>query len=277
MKLVIDQNSFRLPDLALKNHLSASIINIAVVTDTALFEMLKGSDPVYAATRSCEVLREFPDQVVVTAGTGELIRQEIAGKAPISAPEDPKLTADFRALLREIKKHADGARADFPLDPAVLQPVITTARAQRIDSPLHKTSLIGAVDVLRKQVPEQLRRDARQQQLTRPLYEFIYLGSFTVFRDIMAKKGVTEETAKELFLDYSLCARLVMLYQLSIVGWFASSGAASLDEPAATNDFLDVDYVTMATYFDGLISKEKRVNALYARAKTFFEYPRQAP
>src|SRR5690606_851237 len=126
--------------------------------------------------------------------------------------------ADFRAFLREIKKHADGSRVDFPLDPAVLQPVITTARAQRIDTPLHKTSLIRAVDVLRKQVPEPIRSDARKQQLTRPLYEFIYLSSFTAFRDIMAKEGVSEEVAKELFLNYSLCARLVMLYELSLVG-----------------------------------------------------------
>ncbi len=275
MKLVIDQNSFRLPDLALKTHLSASPDNVAVVTDTALFEMLKGTDPVYAAKRSSEVLKDFPQQAIVTAGTGELIREEIASKKPIESATDARLTAELRALLAEIKGFSEGKRTTFPLEVGVVQKQVAVARAQRIDTPLHKTTLVGAVGVLRKQLPEALRADARNGRMTDALYEFIYLSSFVAYRDAMATKGLSEEQAKELFFAYALGARLVMMYQLSIFGWFESHGAESLKDAAATNDFLDVDYVTLATYYDGILSKESRVNELYARAKVFFEYSRQ--
>jgi hypothetical protein len=51
---------------------------MAVLTDTAVFEMLKGSAPTYVATKSLEVLSRFPDQVIVTDGTGVLMRKELA-------------------------------------------------------------------------------------------------------------------------------------------------------------------------------------------------------
>ncbi|MBL9186768.1 MAG: hypothetical protein JNK23_04770 [Opitutaceae bacterium] len=274
MHLVIDQNSFRLPDLALNTHLSASPDNVAVVTDTALFEMLKGSDPVYAATRSFEVLKDFPEQAVVTAGTGELIRQEIDTKKLIETATDVRLTGELRKLLVEIKKFTDGKRATFPLEAAEIQKQLAIVRPQRIDTPLHKTALVGAVGALRKQLPEALRADARNGRMTDALYEFIYLTSFVAYRDAMATRGLSEEEAKELFLGYALGARLVMMYQLSIFGWFESNGAESLKDTAATNEFLDVDYVTMATYYDGILSKEARVNELYALAKLFFEFSR---
>jgi len=131
------------------------------------------------------------------------------------------------------------------------------------------------VGVLRKQLPEALRADARKGQMTNALYKFIYLSSFIAYRDAMLLKGLNEEETKELFLAYTLGARFVMMYQLSIFGWFESHGAESLKEAAASNDFLDVDYVTLATYYDGILSKESRVNELYARAKVFFEFPQR--
>lgn len=185
------------------------------------------------------------------------------------------MTSELRALLTEVKKFSGGQRATFPLEAAAIQKEIATARAQRIDTPLHKTSLVGAVGVLRKQLPEALRADARKGQMTNALYEFIYLSSFIAYRDAMLLKGLNEEETKELFLAYTLGARFVMMYQLSIFGWFESHGAESLKEAAASNDFLDVDYVTLATYYDGILSKESRVNELYARAKVFFEFPQR--
>jgi len=53
--------------------------------------------------------------------------------------------------------------------------------------------------------------------------------------------------------------------------WFETHGADSLSKEAVTNQFIDNDYVVSATYFDGILSEEKRVNALYAKMKDMLE------
>ncbi len=75
VKTVVDQNCLGRPEL--RAYLEASKENEAVVTDMAIFEMLKGSDPTWGAKRRLEIASDFPDQVFCTAGTGELMRREI--------------------------------------------------------------------------------------------------------------------------------------------------------------------------------------------------------
>jgi hypothetical protein len=79
------------------------------------------------------------------------------------------------------------------------------------------------------------------------------------------------ETVQQLYLDYCLTARISMVGLLFAIQWFQTGGADSLKKEAATNQFIDNDYVACATYFDGILSQEARVNDLYGRLKALLE------
>ena len=59
MKTVVDQNCLGRPEM--RAYLEAYKENEAVVTDMAIFEMLKGSDATWEAKRRLEIVSDFPD------------------------------------------------------------------------------------------------------------------------------------------------------------------------------------------------------------------------
>jgi len=111
MNLVIDQNRLRSkphePFAPLEAHLKAAPENMAVLTDTAVFEMLEGNAPVYVASKSLEILSKYPDQVLATDGTGVLMRKELADGKAIAGLVSDDLTKRLRALLRKARLYYD--------------------------------------------------------------------------------------------------------------------------------------------------------------------------
>ena len=269
MDLVVDQNCFRAPEL--QSHLAASPDNRAVVTDMAVFEMLKGKDPMLTAEKSLTILSDYPDQVRCTAGTGDLMRMELTQKTSVVSPLDDELTKRMQVLLREIARFLKGERKSFPLDEAHITRERAIALLQRSDHDFHKGTLNGGVDVLRKRITPELQKQIRSGSLTKEVYEFAYQTGYIAFKNSVSKFDLSEEDIKRLYLDYCLTARNTIVYILSCMRWFEVGGAESMAAADITNDLHDVDYVVISSYFDGILSKEKRVNLLYRRMRDFFE------
>jgi hypothetical protein len=274
MKLVIDQNRLRSKaheaNAPLEAHLATAKENLAVLTDTAVFEILKGSAPTYVASKSLEILSRFPDQVIVTDGTGVLMRKELTECKPIAGIASHELTQRFRAMLRKASRFYAGQEKTFPLDEALVAKELPAIKAQRLDHQENKKVLTDGVAALKKQ-SAQLQRKIRKGVFDKEVYEFVYQAAFVSFRDAISDFKLQTETVNQLYLDYCLTARVSMVGLLFAMQWFETNGADTLKEEAATNQFIDNDYVVCATYFDGILSEEGRVNALYGKLKSLLE------
>jgi hypothetical protein len=67
MRKIVDRNFLQLPEL--REYLTASRKNLAVLTDYVLMEAFKG-ETVKNITSATEILAEFPKQVIVLKPTG---------------------------------------------------------------------------------------------------------------------------------------------------------------------------------------------------------------
>lgn len=243
---------------------------MAVLTDTAVFEMLKGNAPAYVAIKSLEILSRFPDQVLATDGTGVLMRRELGeGKAIASLISDD-LTKRLRALLHRARRYYDGKEKQFPIDEALVARESAGIKRQRLDHDQHKVMLDDGIKALTL-APPQIQSKIRKDVFDKEVYGFVYQTAFVGFRDAILDFKLPSEIVEKLYLDYCLTARISMVGFLFAMQWFQTGGADSLKKEAATNQFIDNDYVACATYFDGILSEEGRVNALYGMLKNLLE------
>ena len=272
MKLVIDQNSLR--SSKLRSFLEESNDNTAVITDMAMFKMLKGIDPVYTAKQSMAILSDFPEQVVGTSGTGELMTKELSERQAIVSPIDSDITSRMQLLLKLINDFNHGKRSSFPLNEANILQARTTALSQRSNHTFNKTNFDGGVHALRTHLSLELKKEIRAENLTKEVYTYAYQAGFLAYRDAVDAEGfnLSDEGFKALYLEFCFTSRFSIIYTLSNMTWFAQGGAESMPSEKVTNDLHDIDYLLISSYFDGVMSKEKRVNKLYDKMKQFFEY-----
>jgi hypothetical protein len=236
----------------------------------AIFEMLKGGDPIYSAKRSLAIISEFPNQVYCTAGTGDLMRHELKERRLITTPIDEDLTGRMRHLLPGVAAFLAGRSSQFPLDETHVVQERAAALQQRLDHAFHKKMLDGGIAVLREKLSPELQKEIRSGTLSKDVYNFAFQTSFIAFRDAIADYKLPEEEVEQLFRKYCLTARQTIVYTLASMRWFEVGGPEAMSAEKVTNDLHDIDYVVLASYFDGIFSKEARVNTLYTRMKDFF-------
>ena len=252
MKLVIDQNRLRTnPHDAyppLEMHLKANKSNMAVLTDTAVFEMLKGIAPTYTATKSLEVLSRFPDQVIVTDGTGVLMQKELAECKAIAGIASHELTQRFRAMLRKAAAFYAGQEKTFPLDETLVAKELPAIKAQRLNHQDNKKMLTDGIAAL-KTLSGPLQSKIQKGVFDKEVYDFAFKTAFIGFKDAISSYNLKTETVEQLYLNYCLTARVSMVGLLYAMQWFESSGAEALKAEAATNQFIDNDYVVWLDLF----------------------------
>lgn len=267
MKLVIDQNQLRKPPL--EKFLAASKENYAVLTDTAIFEMLKGNAPIYVADKSLKILSRFPDQLLATDGTGVLMRKELAERKAIATPVNDLLTDRLRIFLSKAHAYYDGHEKVFPIDKAVFEQM-TKIKRQRLNHGLHKKALLDGIDAIKKSSLE-LQAKMKERIFDRDVYRFAYQAAFTLFSRSISRFGLSNEVIQRLYLDYCLWARISMISFLFVMEWYVKNGAVNMGNEKTTNQFIDNDYIVSATYFDGILSEEKEVNMLYGKMRDLLE------
>jgi hypothetical protein len=263
MKLLIDQNSLRKEPL--RDFLSTSTDNYAVLTDMAMFEMLKGVDPDLTSRNSLSILSQFPNQVICTQGTGVLMDRELREKKRIDSPEDAELTERMRRFLISIREYNADLSKGHPIDLAAKQSIIDDAKLQRLDHQDNIQSLKKGVAEIRINTTAELQKKFRKELLDQEVYDFIVKTWLLNFVGVTRERSLLDSEAIQLYSTICLTARYTICHILSSIQWFADGGSDSILPEEATNDVNDVDYVVLSSYFDGILSKEKRVNRLHSK------------
>jgi hypothetical protein len=70
---------------------------------------------------------------------------------------------------------------------------------------------------------------------------------------------------------HSFVFRFALAGQLLAFNWVASGGIESARRSRVANDVVDMNYVAYATFFDGILSSDKKVNEIYRDACLFLE------
>lgn len=259
--LVLDQNSFRKPHLldpAIKRARTTGAK--LLIIDAAMIEMLK--NPQWweqTATRSLAALAACPELVALGHGIPDLMRTEFKTGTPAYYDlEDVERTGSLRALLKEL--HSGGTTPVLDHIRATIVPARTTiAQPQYLDDQRNKQRVVKFRDAWATILSPEDRRKARGDLELQATY-LAYPNWGELVECELLDFGHSPEVARRLAFDRSVTAHTLLSMSALALRWLLDNGLDNALPEKITNDVMDGEYVTVASFCEDVISEEKRVH-----------------
>jgi hypothetical protein len=261
MRKVVD-TSFLQTD-ALRAYLSASTDNYAVLTEFAAMEAYKQGTPDSFAKRM-EILVQFPTQVIVLKGTLDVCalsgRDAAARKRMIDETqtrEFPDFCQHLRAANRgdlfirqQVLENEREARAN--LDRMLLgSPTLSRGMEE-----MQKTYTAAELTILR-------RREVHTPQLENKLVRNV----ISLAVELMKPHPNVAYIPRGPQIRNTFPFRLALCAYVSFLKRIEEGGTGKVSHENLRNDMVDANFAAFATYFDGLLTNDKRAADIYARAE----------
>jgi hypothetical protein len=266
-KWVVDSNYLRSEKL--REFLARSPKNIAVLTDYSAMEAHSGVTLI-TIFKSMEIVSEFPHQVVILrhSSAASLLRGRRSDLRKRLINE--KITREFPEYCRKLKLAKAG---DVSLQQELLeQGRISALHMERI------RVLVGTEDLRESLKPfasiftaEELRLGRRKKpfsdaMISKLASEVVRLAAvgFAMHQNI-SKLPPAEELTNTFLYRFALCGCFLSL------GWASAGGAQMVKSERLRNDVVDLNFVSFATFYDGLLSKDAKAIDIYETAKDFLK------
>lgn len=252
---------------ALRKYLSKSPQNFVVLTDYAAMEAYKG-DTLASIYRSMEILVRHPRQVIVLKGTQTLcgLRGRRAGlqRRLIDSIQTREFTKFCQFLVAA--EHGNVGIQHQLLEHGR----VATSHIGRLLS--DAASIPGAFDAIaRTYTDAEIGILQRGSQITRPMADKLIRNTLLIagflFKDHprVVKIPTATDLPNTFIFRVALCAHLLVLH------WISTGGAMKTNPKKLRNDLVDINFAATATYFDGLLTADKRLDRIYRDANFFLD------
>lgn len=261
MRKVVDSNYLQSPKL--REYLSKSTANIAVLTDYAAMEAYKG-DTLVSICKSMSVLAEYPNQVVVLSDTRIACGLNGRGSGLQKRLIDASQTREFGLYCHQLAA-AQSGNAVLQRQLLELGKEATRHLEYMLADAQSMPSVFG--DIAKTYTQDELR----------------FLRAGNPYSDKMIKKLITNvlHVAAKLFEDHpsvrrwpdrtelpnTFIFRAALCAYLLALDWISVGGAMGAKPTTIRNDMVDVNFAAYATYFDGLLSNDDKLQRIHLEAR----------
>lgn len=258
---VVDTNC--LQSEVLRAYLSASVDNYAVLTDYAAMEAYKG-DTLKSIYRSTDILAQYPNQVIVLKGTQDICGLTGRAAASLEPLIDTTQTREFSDYCHNLLAAKQG-------DPSLQRQLLehgceATAHIDRMLTDM--LTLSSGIDLMAKTyTPAELkilrRRENHTPQMRDRLVQNVLSLAEQLFKDhpSVAERPGRPELRNTFIFRYALCGYVSVLKRI------ADGGAGTTSPQRLRNDVVDMNFAAFATYFNGLLTTDKKAGDIYAEAE----------
>lgn len=261
VRKVVDSNCLRSPRLAA--YLRRSSENVAVLTEFVILEAHKES-PLVTVPASFEILSRFPGQVAVLRTSQNLLGFRGRSSGLQKRLIDRRASANFQNFCRTVRSATAG-------DVASQSEILRTSNiaSRHISSLVDAASSVIATfqDHARRFTQAELRiirlREPYPDETQLKLIDIMFESATDIARATNAvPAGINPAEIVNLpVFRYSL-AMAVLLTR-----WIAAGRQESASPAKIANDVIDANIVAYATYFDGILSGDKKLLSLHAETR----------
>ena len=260
MKKIVDVNYLR--DLRLKEYFEEDKNNFIIFTDFACMECYKGRS-LANIKNSLEIVSDFSEQVLVLKNTGAVIKEDLSRSQHNDIFIDQDQTAGFHIFCIGVKKASEG-------DSFFARQLLEKSELASMDIEKKKEFaglVLKGIEQFNKGLDQDFIKVLRSgKPWTSSEYEYIWRMVFELCK-LMFKKH------NELPNKYTFARHYIFRYSLSCyllaLKWLSEGGWHSYSQEDMRNDLIDMSYVAYATYFDGILSKDKKINELHEKTNSF--------
>ncbi len=265
MKKIIDVNYFR--DPALTNYLKLDKGNKVVFCDYACMEAYKGN-ALNNISRTIEIVSKYSEQVIVLKSTRDVIKVTLSGNH-LELLEDPVQTKEFKIFCLDVERATQG-------DAALIAQILNNGKIasdhfakMRDDAAL---VALGMGKLSKSFKPDYLSALKKKEYLKpevidKIIKDIILLAAFLFqnhpdIRDIPQVPHVKDSY----IFRFAISAYFLSLH------WICNGGPGNVNRDKLRNDVVDMNYVTYATYFDGLLTNDKKMIEIYQKTCFILEH-----
>ena len=256
-KQVIDAGALR--SAALEKFLRASRTNTAVITDYASMESFKG-DGAVNIRRSLEIISRFPQQVLILKSTAEVCALRPRSSGLHGRLLDRRQTAGFPkyccALFNGVVHPADMAY-DIASKSAASREQF--ARMERTAAGISTAWTALFKSYTRDELQALRRQGIISARLANRIIRDVFVVTARFFRDMNSSSDMpsTIDALYSFPFRFALCTYVLALH------WAVKGGYQSASTHTIRNDFTDATYASYATFYDGIITLDQKLNEIY--------------
>lgn len=262
MRMVVDSNYLQHDNL--RTFLRQSTYNSVVLTDYAWMEAYKG-DTLVSICKSMQILCDYPSQVVLLKGTSEVSRLSGRPAGLTRRMTDLRGPHDFGIFCKQLRAYIAGDRS---FERQILQ------RGKWATD--HLANVRQDASTIEDSFDEVMREfytdeEVRTIRARKPLGGAIvakmmdFALELTMTMRARHPGGAPRVDRGELhnafLFRHSVC--LQVLHWI----WMESGGKKNLRPEKVANDLVDLNFATYATYFDGILTNDRKLTDVYTTAR----------
>lgn len=262
MQLVIDSSAIR--QERLRSFLTHSRSNKAVLTDYAAMEAYSGDslDKIY---RSMSIVSDFPQQIVVLKTSSKVAGLKGKEKGLRRRLVDQHQTSHFGKFITDLRKAQDGSE---PHQTALLK-MGREAREHLNTTMLDQMAGMGAAikDFSNIFTKEEIKALRNGSDLPVEFYDKLLKFIMTVTGEMFSKIPNINRLPPYSELSNTFLFRASTAGVIMMATWIEKGGYESVSDPKFRNEFVDCFFAAYATYFDGLMTLDKRLQSIYENTR----------
>lgn len=257
MMYVLDQNYLRSKEL--ENLIITEPNSEFIIPDIALLEMCKGDKWKETMLMSLKLLSSCPERVYFSMSAGDGLNVELECETVnerILLPDDTSLF--IRELLRNIATNGSGEAINImKRNIAGVKQEIQNAE---LNHARNQSRMRRHVKLVESIMPREQLKALRNGRLSNEDRLNIIMNiSLNICYQTLLNKGFSVETICRFMLKKPLILRFFYISVRHCIIWASRGGFFSMPADKVTNEILDQDYVLIGSFFDRLLSKEKKV------------------
>lgn len=262
---IVDQNFFRSDELKQKIE-ECKKINF-VIPDVALLEMFKSEKWEETMRGSLSILSSHPTRTHMAICIGDGIRHETTQWKSISGN---LLNKNFTTFLRDLLHCVNTGKSSAYLEKIRDQHknTVESLAQSELNHEGNKSRLEKLIKSLHKILSEEFIKGIRSNKITREeRLTLIKQIAPRLMGEYFELQVISTEKSKFFLKKKPLLIRIMYLKIWLCLDWISKGGFESVRDEKITNDLLDHNYVAIASFFDGILSREVRVNEAYEDLK----------
>jgi hypothetical protein len=265
MRKVIDSNFLQTDEL--HRFLDRSKNNHAVLTDYSAIEAYKDQNTT-SFYKTMEIVGSYPKQIIVLKGT-----MNCCGTIcdPASFPEaliDWDQTKAFENLLPQLRAAQNG---DQPIQKAIqAHGIAAKQQVERIRADIKKM-LQGLKDVSATFTPDQIKTILKDGLFGPSIAEKVIADSITMAGFMLSSHPMVKRIPTYEELLYTFIFRQALCAQVLILKWIQGGRQTAISDHKLLNDQIDINFAAFALFFDGLLTNDKKLNAIHDDAKLLLQ------
>lgn len=269
VRKVVDTNYLKNPDLV--SYLEESLDNLAVLTDYNGIEAYKESTGLNLY-ESMEIVSQYPKQIIILTSTIIACGKIPSKKAGLEWLIDNEQTTQFAEFCNDLKRSQKG---ELDISDFLTESRFEAQHQMRRVQEGTERLLVG-MNKMRERFelqfsPNEIKELRVTKIWSQDIIDWVWINAKEMTVHSFETHPSTyriprkDERVRTFHFRNCLCALSFL------INWIIQGSPQGLNQERLRNDIVDINFAAFATFFDGLLTSDKRLKNTYASAMNILQ------